>query len=202
MSRPARPRDRRPRHNRDRDARARARTRRRRRRRSCSPPSWPTRPATARRRPARSCVAGGFCYGDALGAGRMLALDLDAPASAIGLRGVRRHRQAGDRHLQRVPGAHPRQAAARARSATTPAVGSSVAGSCSNRSRVALRLDRRASTTRSTARSPTARVGTCTPTRPRSPPPARSRCATAAPTRTARSPTSPACATRPATCSA
>ena len=81
-----------------------------------------------------------------------------------GLRGVRRRRPPGDRHLQRLPGAHPHRPAARRarpqrRAAASTAAGSSSPPSASS----ALHLDRAASTTRSTARSPTARVATCTP---------------------------------------
>ena len=53
----------------------------------------------------------------------------------------------------------------------------------------------RPASARSSARSPTARVATSTPIPPGWPPPARSRCATPVATRTARWPTSPACAT-------
>ena len=139
-------------------------------------------------------VAGGFSYADALGAGRMLALELERRARAtscarssppgspvIGICN-------GFQVLTRtglLPGALGHNASGRfeCRWVELDPVPASV------------RLDARTSTTRSTARSPTAKAATCTPIPARSPRPGRWRCATPAPTPTARSPTSPASAT-------
>ena len=149
-------------------------------------------------------VAGGFSYGDALGAGRMLALDLTlADGGRLGER--LRDFVAGGRPVIGIcngfqvltrtgllPGALGHNASGRfdcrwVRLAADPtAVASGPPGS----------------TTSCTAPSPTVRAATSTPTPTASPPPARSPCATSAATRTARSPTSPASATRPASCSA
>ena len=56
-------------------------------------------------------IAGGFSYADALGAGRMFALAARA-SNRRRAAPVRRRRQAGDRDLQRLPGAHPHRLAA------------------------------------------------------------------------------------------
>ena len=95
-------------------------------------------------------VAGGFSYGDALGAGRMLALDLtDGRRRRLGER-------CGDfvagggpvhRHLQRVPGAHPGRAAARRPRPQRRRPLRLPVGRARRRADVALRLD---STTRPT----------------------------------------------------
>ena len=65
-------------------------------------------------------VAGGFSYADALGAGRMFALRARPPRRRRSSRAFVAGRQAGDRHLQRLPGAHRAPACCPARSATTP----------------------------------------------------------------------------------
>ena len=140
-------------------------------------------------------VAGGFSYADALGAGRMWALELrhrlvdavDAFVAAgkpvIGIcNGFQVLTSAG-----LLPGAlghnvdgrfHCGWVAARAGAGRQ------------------VRLDRRPRR-RWSVRSPTARAATSTPTRRRCTPLDRSPCATpAAPTPTARPPTSPGCATR------
>ena len=173
-------------------------------RRSCWPASSP---------PTRRCsttarivvVAGGFSYGDALGAGRMLALDLTVGdggrlgerlrafvASGRPVIGICNGFQVLTR-TGLLPGALGHNAA---RPLRLPL------GRARRRAGQPRASGPPASTTTSTARSPTARAATSTPTRRRSPPPARSRCATSAATPTARSPTSPASATRPASCSA
>ena len=57
-------------------------------------------------------IAGGFSYADALGAGRMFALQLEHRVGDM-LRAVRRRGEAGDRHLQRLPGVDPNRPVAR-----------------------------------------------------------------------------------------
>ena len=126
-------------------------------------------------------VAGGFSYGDALGAGRMLALDLTVGRRRAARRAaarVRRRRPPGDRHLQRLPGAHPHRPAARRARPQRRTAASTAGGSPCARSRPAAASGRPASTTTCTARSPTARAATSTPTPTGSPPPGRSPCAT------------------------
>ena len=78
--------------------------------RNCSP-----NPAPLLRDTQMLVLAGGFSYADALGAGRMWSLGVTAPPRRRAPR-LRRRRQPGHRHLQRLPGAHPhRPAAGRAR---------------------------------------------------------------------------------------
>ena len=135
-------------------------------------------------------VAGGFSYADSLGAGRMLALDL-----ALGVGDALRGFVADGRPLIGIcngfqvltaagmPPRRPRPQ--RAGTLRLPV------GGARRRCRRPRRCGRPESTHRSTARSLTAKGATCIPTPTHSPRTARSRCATAAPTRTARSPTSP-----------
>ena len=141
--------------------RAGARPGRRRAARSCSPPSSSARPRAARDAPI-VVVAGGFSYADALGAGRMFALDLTAGARPTSCAAFVAAGQPGDRHLQRLPGAHPRRPAARCarpqrRRALRLPVGRTRAAEPSRRA-----SGPPASPSRSTARSPTARAATST----------------------------------------
>ena len=106
-------------------------------------------------------VAGGFSYGDALGAGRMLALDITTGhGGRLGdaLRGIRRLGPPGHRHLQRVPGAHPSRAASRRPRPQRRVALRVPVGHAGQGSRLAVRLDAARARRSSIARSPTARA--------------------------------------------
>ena len=122
-------------------------------------------------------IAGGFSYADALGAGRMFALQLEHRVGDV-LRDFVAAGEAGDRDLQRLPGADPHRPAAR-RAGPQRQRALPVRVGHAGRHRPADASGRRASP-RSTARSPTARAATPIPTRVLWPPPGRSRCATPA----------------------
>ena len=142
-------------------------------------------------------LAGGFSHADALGAGRMCALELVAPprrrscdgfvAAGKPVIGICNGFQTlvRGRSPARCPGPQRR------RPLPLPM------GDARAPTAAAVHLDRRTST-RSSARSPTARAATCTRTSTRWTPPARWRCATSASNPNGSAATSPASATRPA----
>ncbi len=144
-------------------------------------------------------VAGGFSYADSLGAGRMLALDL-----AVGVGDELRAFVAAGRPVIGICNGFQVLTSA---GILPGALGHNVGGpfDCRwvelDRCRTRCASGRPASTSRSTARSLTARVGSSIPIRTHSPRRGRSRCGTRPRTRTDPWRTSPGCVIRPASCS-
>ena len=173
-------------------------------RRSCSPPSWPRAPSCSTTPASSSSPAGSATATPSAPAGCSPSTSRRPPAgaSASALRRVRRRRPPGHRHLQRLPGAHPRRpAAGRARPQRRRPLRLPL-GRAGRRAGQPLHLDRRPRRRRPLPDRPRRGPLRAPRSRRRSPPPGRWPCATPAATPTARSPTSPACATRPASCSA
>ena len=166
-------------------------------------------PSLLASRRASSVIAGGFSYGDALGAGRMLALDIthSSGGSDGGRLGeaLREFVDAGEPVLGMCNGFQVLTRAGLLPGSLGHNDGRPLrlpVGRAGQGAERALRLDHPRPDDDPLPDRPRRGALRAPRSGRRSPPPVRWRCATPAATRTGRSPTSPACATRPGSCSA